>query len=69
MKTEFVSGLPGPDLRTERTLADALADSRRAINERRKRELRKRLYSSPLTAGVKRATDRMLGERDEDEEA
>ena len=62
---QFVSGLPGPDLRQSKTFEQVIADSHRAKIERRKRELRKRLYSSPLTKEVKRATDRMIGESDE----
>ena len=66
-KREFVTGTPGPDVRVERTLADALADSRRAIKKKRTLELRKRLYSSPLTDRIRRANKRMIGEGNEDE--
>lgn len=62
---QFFSGLPGSDLRRPKSFEQVLAESRRAIIERRKRQERRRNYSSPLTAAVKRATDRMIGERDE----
>lgn len=65
MTREFVSSLPGPDLRSEKTWEQVYAESQQAIIERRKRDLRRRMYSSPLTEEVKRATNRMLGERDE----
>lgn len=62
---QFFSGLPGPDLRREKMWEQVLAEWRRAVIERRKRDQRRRQYSAPLTDEVKRATDRMIGERDE----
>ena len=62
---KFVSGLPGSDLHSQKTWEQVMAESRRAIVERRKRLERKRLYSAPLTEEVKRATNRMIGERDD----
>jgi hypothetical protein len=61
---EFASGLPGPDLRTEKSFETVIAESRCAIQLRRQRELKRRLYSSPLTERIKEATKRMIGERD-----
>lgn len=62
---QFVSGLPGPDLKRVKTFEQVIAESKIAKEKRRQKDLRKRLYSSPLTKEVKRATDRMIGERDD----
>lgn len=64
MNKHFVSGLPGPDLHRVKSFAQVLEESRKAIVERRKREERRRLYSTKFTDGLREATARMLGERD-----
>jgi hypothetical protein len=65
MAREFVSGLPGADVRQEKTWEQVLAESRVAIIERRKRDEGHRLYARSQTEGTRQVTARMLGELDE----